>query len=819
MKRNWKNIVAIATNITVDKNKVHGLSDNVLRSLIKACGGSPARIEKIFGDEYGIDQLKNELANFLVVNEKSPVKAAKLLLAGQRTRQQQYILGCLANKLRPHSTEAFQDLGIGINTLVLYDLDTIVADTSGPAFEVPIGKTVPKSAEDASSYSSSSSSASSSSLGKAFTAFGGIRAVAKAASMAFNGSKDFVDTLGAWHIARGEDKNVLAEFKFFVQIPGSNDDMQVSVRFDVGDMAWHATCLDDRKIKLPEDMIIQKLFQTKEGRDLRKRALESWRKILNPKTDNDKILLAVLEDPEKFGIKLFSSSAKLQKTSALLKKLKASFGTVEKLFMADYSSGSGTSEHVLEEGGKKNKNEKKKKNGERSKAAQLALDAIKRYGVNKAGDWLDELLGGQLKDAVIKMYSDRKLSKMDNSQLAKELSSLKADRDFKRGEENAEHQSKRDETVGTKIAEDSKEYYALWKSKDKDTSVARILNAIVEDVQRKASELEAQKEQLAKKLKKLGASASRDDIDLYGPALMSLVNAGKGKEEIEKALSKMKSQVEESLSRSWKTPSKIILENSCLPAKSRRKLRVVQALLESEVFLEAVCQDMILQEGFKDLAGRAFNKVASWIPDKAKDKMKDFSQKAVKLVSDKGVAGMLSIAGIGLGIISGGWGAALALTTMYAIQRHGKNLKASVERQFKKFANSRGVVAKMDFALEGKPDSRYSMRYYVDDQVWRVVNLSDQNKLVSLQRAKAFVTGADGRQFRKKLFEIWNPLFGSKKGGRIDFAALLEQAKNLNIDEKALKMYKDFWNVYDVIVSNCISNPKIDVRNSKLRKS
>lgn len=55
MKRNWKNIVAIATNITVDKNKVHGLSDNVLRSLIKACGGSPARIEKIFGDEYGID--------------------------------------------------------------------------------------------------------------------------------------------------------------------------------------------------------------------------------------------------------------------------------------------------------------------------------------------------------------------------------------------------------------------------------------------------------------------------------------------------------------------------------------------------------------------------------------------------------------------------------------------------------------------------------------------------------------------------------------------------------------------------------------------
>lgn len=225
-------------------------------------------------------------------------------------------------------------------------------------------------------------------------------------------------------------------------------------------------------------------------------------------------------------------------------------------------------------------------------------------------------------------------------------------------------------------------------------------------------------------MKKLGINASKDDIDLYGPALLSLVNAGKSKEEIEKALSKMKSQVKESLSRSWKIPSKFILESHS-SAKSRRKLRQMQALLESEAFLEVVCQDIMLEEGFKDLAGKAFNKVASWIPAKAKDKMKDFGQKALKLVSDRGVAGMLSIAGIGLGIISGGWGAALALTTMYAIQRHGKNLKATIERQFKKFANSRGVVAKMDFSLKGKPGSRYSMRYYIDDQIWRVVNTTD----------------------------------------------------------------------------------------------
>lgn len=146
---------------------------------------------------------------------------------------------------------------------------------------------------------------------------------------------------------------------------------------------------------------------------------------MNPKSENDKILLAILEDPDKFDIKLPS---KLKKTSALLKKLKDRFGAIEKLFMEDYTGNLDESEDLLE-----------KEEKERSKAAQLALDAINKYGVNKASDWLDELLGGRLKDAVIKIYSDKKLSRMDDDQLKKELSDLKKDNDFKRGEANAEH--------------------------------------------------------------------------------------------------------------------------------------------------------------------------------------------------------------------------------------------------------------------------------------------------------------------------------------------------------------------------------------------
>lgn len=86
---------------------------------------------------------------------------------------------------------------------------------------------------------------------------------------------------------------------------------------------------------------------------------------------------------------------------------------------------------------------------------------------------------------------------------------------------------------------------------------------------------------------------------------------------------------------------------------------------------------------------------------------------------------MLSIAGIATGVLIGGWGAQLALSAIYALERHGKNIKATFDRQFAAFKNSKGVIARMDFTLASKKDARYSMRYYVTDQVWRVLNMAD----------------------------------------------------------------------------------------------
>ena len=78
-----------------------------------------------------------------------------------------------------------------------------------------------------------------------------------------------------------------------------------------------------------------------------------------------------------------------------------------------------------------------------------------------------------------------------------------------------------------------------------------------------------------------------------------------------------------------------------------------------------------------------------------------------------------------MSVATGGWGAALLLRCTYALERHGKSLRNSFERQWTKFANSGGVFTRMDFKIEGQEKSAYSMRFYSKDMVWRVLNVTD----------------------------------------------------------------------------------------------
>lgn len=193
-----------------------------------------------------------------------------------------------------------------------------------------------------------------------------------------------------------------------------------------------------------------------------------------------------------------------------------------------------------------------------------------------------------MKDALIRMYNDEKLVNMDEKALEAELAELKKDNLFKQAERSEQHQDTKDTESEVEIDPESEMFSAVWWSKDKSTSVASILNAVVAEVQKKAVSAKKAKDSLPSALKKLGVTLSQEDIDTYGPALAAMVEKGSSKADIEQAVKKMKSEVRESLSRSWRNPSKFILESN-VHKRKRRQLRVAAALLESETFLVCTC--------------------------------------------------------------------------------------------------------------------------------------------------------------------------------------------------------------------------------------
>lgn len=151
------------------------------------------------------------------------------------------------------------------------------------------------------------------------------------------------------------------------------------------------------------------------------------------------------------------------------------------------------------------------------------------------------------------------------------------------------------------------------------------------------------------------------------------------------------------------------------------------------------------------------------------------------------------------------------------LERNGKQLKNSFDRMATMYANSKGVITKADYTLDGDAKKRYSMRFYQKDMVWRVLNIDDQNKHPSLSYCKEIVNGDFGKKYRDRLREIWDPLFAESRGGSIDFVRLLEQAKVVKISENALKLFQEFQENYEKITANCIESPKIDTRAQKLK--
>jgi hypothetical protein len=76
---------------------------------------------------------------------------------------------------------------------------------------------------------------------------------AKTAGIVINNGKSIVDMFGKQAIKYKEDKNIIASMQVII-MNGKNStnnkrsDTKFSIRFDISDMKWHATCIDNRKI-------------------------------------------------------------------------------------------------------------------------------------------------------------------------------------------------------------------------------------------------------------------------------------------------------------------------------------------------------------------------------------------------------------------------------------------------------------------------------------------------------------------------------------------------------------------------------------------
>lgn len=450
------------------------------------------------------------------------------------------------------------------------------------------------------------------------------------------------------------------------------------------------------------------------------------------------------------------------------------------------------------------------------KAAKAIWNTLKKplksFAANKAGDLIDEVLLGQFKDSMMDIYKKEKLDGLDEDGLKTEFEELSKDSSFKQGTEKSKLDSRKDDNTSTDIDDKSLKYEAIWFSKEKDTNIAKILSELVADIQNQAKQIEEQQKELEEKLKKMKiAGLTDEDMKTYGPALKQLVDQNKSAKDIAKALEKMKKEVKESYDASIRglmMRSKMLNESFVL-TEDMKNVAMTNALLESQQFQKLIYEKM-LNEGILSSLGSLAKKAGSAV--------KDFGAKAIKAVTNKSLQGILSLGGIATGILTGGLAAELVIRAMYAVERHGKVLKNAFERQYKRFANSKGVFAQMDFKIVGQEDSGYSMRFYSKDMTWRVLNTKDQLKQPSLKYSKEIVDGEIGKKFRDQLKKVWDPLFSEAKGGKIDFEALFKQAKGLDIPEKPLKLYKDFADNYDTIVANCCTSPKIDTRAQSLKK-
>lgn len=140
----------------------------------------------------------------------------------------------------------------------------------------------------------------------AVTALGVARLVCKTSGIVLNHGKDLVNMFGAQSIKRKEDANIIAELRCIIS-NGENsesnlNDTKFSVRLDANDCKWHATCLDNRKMKFPEDKLIDAVFSTEYGKKFKQHCMSIWNSIFCPDGSRADLIPFIIKNAEKLGL-------------------------------------------------------------------------------------------------------------------------------------------------------------------------------------------------------------------------------------------------------------------------------------------------------------------------------------------------------------------------------------------------------------------------------------------------------------------------------------------------------------------------------------
>ena len=170
-------------------------------------------------------------------------------------------------------------------------------------------------------------------IGKAFTALGWARLAAKTTGIILNHGKDLINVIDAQAMKNREDKSVIAEIRCIMTNGEGSDskfsDSKFSVRFSIDDFKWHATNLDDRKMKLPEDIVVKKILNSELGKKFKAACLKKWKNIIQPEDKTKNVIPYILKNYEKLGLKVSGDAKKMLDT---VDKVLTNFGKIEKQF-------------------------------------------------------------------------------------------------------------------------------------------------------------------------------------------------------------------------------------------------------------------------------------------------------------------------------------------------------------------------------------------------------------------------------------------------------------------------------------------------------